>query len=79
MYGTAAIWTLRKLDQKYIKSFEMWCWRKMKKIIWTDHVRNEVLQRVKEERKILQAIKNGGLHSKSFLKHVIDGKIELTE
>ena len=22
-------------------SFEMWCWRRMEKISWTDHVRNE--------------------------------------
>jgi len=31
------------------ESFEMWCWRRMEKISWTDHVRNEeVLFRVKE-------------------------------
>jgi hypothetical protein len=35
LYG-AEIWTLRKLDQKYLESFEMWCWRRMKKISWTD-------------------------------------------
>jgi len=38
-----------------MESFEMCCWRKMEKIIWTDRVRNEeVLQRVKEERSIQQ-------------------------
>ena len=32
-------------------SFEMWCWRRMEKISWTDHVRNEeVLLRVNEQR-----------------------------
>jgi hypothetical protein len=42
-------WTLRKVDLKYLGSFEMWCWRRMEKISWTDHVRNEeVLLRVKE-------------------------------
>jgi hypothetical protein len=47
LYG-AEIWTLRKVDQKNLKSFEMWCWRRMEKIKWTDHVRNEdVLLRVK--------------------------------
>jgi hypothetical protein len=25
-------WTLRKLDQKYLESFEMWCWRRMEKL-----------------------------------------------
>jgi len=40
--------------------FEMWCWRRMVKNSWTDHARNEdVLQRVKEMRNILQTIKKG--------------------
>jgi hypothetical protein len=32
--------TLRKVDQKYLESFEMWCWRRMEMISWTDRVRN---------------------------------------
>jgi hypothetical protein len=56
LYG-AETWTLRKVDQKYLESFEMWCWRRMK-ISWTDRVRNEeVLHRVKEERNILHTVK----------------------
>ena len=40
-------WTLRAVDQKHLECFEMWCWRRMEKISWTDHVRNEeVLLRV---------------------------------
>jgi hypothetical protein len=31
LYG-AERWTLRKVDQKYLESFEMWCWRRMEKI-----------------------------------------------
>jgi hypothetical protein len=51
-------WTLRKVDQKYLESFEIWCWRRMEKIRWTDRVRNEEgLQRVVEERNILHAVK----------------------
>ena len=47
-YG-AETWTLRAADQKYLESFEMWCWRRMEKISWTDLVRNEeVLLRVNE-------------------------------
>jgi hypothetical protein len=43
--------TLRTVDQKHLESSEMWCWRRMEKISWTDHVRNEeVLLRVKERR-----------------------------
>jgi hypothetical protein len=56
LYG-AEIWTLRAVDQKYLESFEMWCWRRMEKISWADHVRNEeVLLRVKERRNILHEI-----------------------
>jgi hypothetical protein len=57
LYGIET-WTLRKLNQKYLESFEMWCWRRMEKISWTDRVNNEVvLHRVKEERNILHTIR----------------------
>ena len=37
--------------------YEMWCWRRMEKISWTDYVRNgEVLLRAKEQRNILHEI-----------------------
>jgi hypothetical protein len=31
LYG-AESWTFRKVDQKYVESFEMWCWRRIWKI-----------------------------------------------
>jgi len=50
LYG-AETWTLRAPDQKYLESFEMGCWRRMEKISWTDHVRNEeVLQKLQNYR-----------------------------
>ena len=42
----AELWTLRKVDQKYTKRFEMWCWRRKENIILTDRVGNKVLRRV---------------------------------
>jgi hypothetical protein len=57
LYGTETC-TLRAVDQKHLESFEMWCWRSMEKIIWTDHVRNEdVLLRVKEQRNIIHEMR----------------------
>jgi hypothetical protein len=57
LYG-AETWTLRAIDQKHMESFEMLCWRRMEKISWTDHARNEdVLLRVKEQRNILHEIR----------------------
>jgi len=56
LYG-AETWKLQAVDQKHLESFEMWCWRRMEKISWTDHVRNEeVLLRVREQRNILHEI-----------------------
>jgi len=53
--------TLQKIDQKYLKSFEVWCWRN--KIIWSNNsVKNEeVLHRIKQERNILHTIKRNKL------------------
>jgi len=56
-YG-AETCTLWKVDQEYLQSFEMCCWRRLEKIGWTSKVRNEeVLQRVKEEVNILRTVK----------------------
>ena len=56
LYG-AETWMFRAVDQKHQESFEMWCWRRMKKLSSTDRVRNEeVLLRVKEQRIILHEI-----------------------
>jgi len=43
LYG-AENWTLRKIEQKYQASFEMWCWRRMKKTSRTDSVSIGVLR-----------------------------------
>jgi hypothetical protein len=85
LYG-AETWTLRKVDQKYLESSEMWCWGRMEKISWTDRVRNEeVLHRVKEERNVLHTRTIGRrkanwighiLRRNCLLKHVIEGKLE---
>jgi hypothetical protein len=57
LYG-AESWTLQKVDQKYLESSRMWCWKRMKDINWTDHVIcEEVSHRVREERHILHTVK----------------------
>jgi len=44
----AECWTLLQVDQKYLKSSEMLCQRRMEKMNWTDRLRrNEVLHRSK--------------------------------
>ena len=76
--------TLRKVDQKYLESFKMWCCRRTEEIIWADRVKNEeMLHRVKEERNTLSRIKRRNrnwichiLLKKYLLKRVIERKIE---
>ena len=68
LYG-AETWTLRAVDQKHLESFEMWCWRRMEKISWTDHVRNEdMLLRVKEQRNILHEIRK---RNANWIDHIL--------
>jgi hypothetical protein len=61
----------------------MWCWRRMEKISWTDHVRNEGLLRVKEQRNILHEISTWTanwighiLCRNCLLQQVIEGRIK---
>jgi hypothetical protein len=83
LYG-AETWTLQAVDQKYLESFEMWCWRRMEKISWTNHVRNEEeLLRVNEQRNILHEIRKWKanwighiLRRNCLLQRVIEGKIK---
>jgi len=82
-YG-AETWTLRAADQKYLESSEMWCWRRMDKISWTAHVRDEeVFLRVNEQRNMLHEIRKRKanwighiLRRNCLLKQVIEGKIK---
>jgi hypothetical protein len=83
LYG-AETWTIRAVDQKHLESFEMWCLRRMEKIIRTDRVRNEeALLRVKEQRNILHEISKRKanwighiLHRSCLLQRVSEGKVK---
>ena len=73
-------WTIRKIDYKYLESFELWCWRRMEKLIWKERVKNEVLPRTKEEMCTLRAINwrkanwfGHILRMNCLLKHIIGG------
>jgi hypothetical protein len=71
-------------NSEFLESFEMWCWRRIEKISWTDRVRNEeVLRRVKEQRNILHEISKRKanwighiLRGNCLLRQVIEGEIK---
>jgi hypothetical protein len=69
-----------KVDQKCLENYEMWCWRRMEKISWTDRVRKEQIN-CGEERNILHTINRttsnwiGNILRRNYLlKHVIERK-----
>jgi hypothetical protein len=73
-----------KDNQKHLGSSEMWSWRRMEKISWTDQVKNEeVLHRVKMAKNIIHTVERRKadwighiLRRNCLLKHIIGGKIE---
>src|SRR6218665_3835776 len=58
LYG-AETWTMRKEDIKGLEAFEMWTWRRMEKVSWTEHKTNEeILETIGEERSFIPHNKN---------------------
>ena len=68
LYGSET-WILRKLEQKCLESFDMWCWRRMVKIKWSEKVTNEqVLDHIGEKR----SFSNNILHRKdNWFGHIL--------
>ena len=74
-------WTLRKANHKYLESSDVGCWRGKDMIIWTDRMKNEILQHVKKKRNIINSTKQRKailvghiLRRNYFPKHVIKDK-----
>jgi hypothetical protein len=68
-YG-AEKWTPRKVDQKYLENFELWCWRRM---VGTMRKESNVVHTIKGRKanRICPMLRRN-----SLLKHIIEGKIE---
>jgi hypothetical protein len=76
LYGSET-WTLRKEEIKRLEAVEMWMWRRMEKISWTEKITNvEVLKRVGEERLLMKTIRN---RKKKWVGHVLRGEGLLKE
>ena len=71
LYGCET-WTLRKEEIRRIEACEMWLWRKLMKVKWSDKKTNEeVLQMVNEQRSIVTKIVN---RKKNWVGHVLRGE-----
>jgi len=83
MYG-AETWTCGKGEWKRIEAFEMWIWRRIEKINWTDKISNDnVLMRVGEHRRLVENIRlrkkrwiGHILRHEGLVKDVIEGRME---
>src|SRR5260221_10045800 len=82
------VW-IRNLDiderrYKRLEAFEMWVWRRITKISWTEHKTNEeVLNMVSEKRKLMETIRKRQknwighiLRKDSLLTTVLEGRIQ---
>jgi hypothetical protein len=49
-------WTLRKEDLKRLNAFEMWVWRRMERVSWTERKTNELLDMIHESRQIVRVV-----------------------
>nr|CAH7723606.1 unnamed protein product [Callosobruchus chinensis] len=72
LYGAEA-WTLKAAAINRIEAFEMRTLRRMLKVSWTEHVRNDYVLRMAglEDRELFEHIKKRKI---SYLGHIIRGK-----
>ena len=62
-------WTLQKEDIQRLEAFEIWIWRRVMKVPWTEHKTNEeILQMVETERKIMDTVRS---RQKRWLGHIL--------
>src|SRR6218665_1393734 len=62
--------TMRKEDITRFEAFEMRIWRRTEKISWTEHISNDVLKLVEEERSLLTII---GTRQRNWMRHIMRG------
>lgn len=73
LYGVES-WTLTDTIMKKVEAFEMWTYRRILKIKWTDKITNEeVLRRLAKEREIVLTIKKRKME---YFAHIVRNPIK---
>jgi len=68
LYGSKTS-TLEKEDIRRLEVFEIWMWRRMMNVLWTEHKTNkEILKMVKTEREIMDTVRS---QQKRWLGHIL--------
>ncbi|CAG9828977.1 unnamed protein product, partial [Diabrotica balteata] len=71
LYGMES-WTLKKIDIKKLEAFELWMYRRILRISWTEKVTNvEVLRRMNKEKEVIFTIQKRKLQ---YLGHITRGE-----
>ena len=62
---------MRREDVKRIEAFDMWIWRSMERISWTEHrTYEEVLKKVEVKRSLMDIIRT---KQQSWIGHILRG------
>ena len=78
-------WSIKKIEQKRIEAFELWCWRRLLRVPWTVRRSNQsILMEISPEYSLeglmlmlkLQYFGHLILRTDSFEKTLMPGKIE---
>ena len=48
MYGYDS-WTIKKAEQRRIDAFELWCWRRLLRVPWTERSNQSILKEISPE------------------------------
>ena len=84
MYGCES-WTIKKAERRRIDSFELWCWRRLLRVLWTARRSNQsILKEINPEYSLEGLMLKLKLHNfghlmwraNSFEKTLMLGKIE---
>lgn len=68
LYGMEA-WTLKLATMRKIEAFEMWVFRRMLRVPWTEHATNDsILERVNRDRELLCIVKR---RKTAYLGHIL--------
>ena len=83
MYGCES-WTIKKAERRRTEAFELWCWRRLLRIPWTERSNQSILKEINSEYSLeglmlelrLQYFGHLMQRTDSFEKILMLGKIE---
>jgi len=72
LYGSET-WTMRNEDIEKLETYEMWTWRRMKRISWMEHIANEEMLAMIGEQRTLTHTHTIGKRQRKRTRHMLRG------